>query len=1349
MLFTVAKNPQDPSADSSAPFGSVAVQPPTNRPNNPNDVVDIFSGSAPGTTRAGANTDATQSTQVTRPTNQPAEGRPQPSSTASLNRAFAQSTAGHVQIQALQRYQLPKDLSATQLRQFLADVRKVVRPNGQVIGEQNITVPLEGNTHGVPFKTSGDVLYGERANDAAGVLTQTELYALLASAAERLAELEPTSVLAGSKQKELIKETGEGAGEVVSLLSFDSDKGRAGFEELLEKTTAVAEVVAQKEAGATQADQSPQETLAETTTAPPKEVEPDTLASTQGGESSAGDFDAGGGGERDEATPPPTPETKPQETEPQEKPPEKPPTKTEPTPAKSQALTDDPHLVALLTERFTLDYMGGLVTPGDIPPQLSQELQTSIAEHLSHHYTPEQLEALRYSPTLYKQAVARLSGSLANTPAQATARTFLEQYAKNPAVSAAQQQEILKLLQQDSTLQSFDTTNPYHDFVMRANKIVGTDNAGALFTANLSVGQTALEASILAIGSEKTQKLLATASPEQLRSLLNIPSSIKLSNQQLEMLRVSAVGTAGLLATKLVYETQTEGIRGGILAEKTTQKTGNFSTPKIGIIAPYTNQNIDSREPNNEQENLEKLGPHAAGAIAHSPRKIQKNLERVQKLLQGNWDSLDPKLQRFIYTENGVTLPPNLHPADSLPFTTAFIQYTQRNIEELQKNLDRLGIQDVRQRAQVATTLQTSREFVDAQIALANQAVIGKALREEYLAALGPAAAYATHAVGLASIGQTGEFGSPNTWYLSPEDVQQLSGLSAETDFNSFYELLQSSEYLAQNPQVFGEYNAAHAGSQGFLGRLRQSLARYGKMPSRAQALRQSVANTARRIKELRQLGTSLAGSLAGNPLAMAQLAKNLFTTKTGRTILAVGAGASLLPALPGLIAALNAASWLQNATSSVGNALSSLGGGSGGATAGGAATGAGGVSPGTTAGATPSATAAGASTEGGLTGATITGAGIPVQTTGFAIFSSFSGVMFSSFFGFVVFSVFITLLVINAAFLIPTPTSTTPDFLRGNSPSESLYLKLHKKPLETKFENDVDALVHYTVTITPKSPYQIEIVSISDTYSFFGEGDRSKLEGLTSPITKENFPAGQFAEATAQSYSVTMNAVDTLVTNTFSLTYNVYDTTGTLVKADQKISNAATIMIGKVTGGCFEFLPGGRQFNSLNLGRPVLTQEWKETEKLLIFQAFARRVGNNPRFISLLCSAGPINLGRVAGNAGGEQPEVGTLLFLDQGLGGIDNTEYTLVHELGHELSSRNPVLFASFKTVLRNTHCMSYPLRHFCKPGEAFAESVVLGAVYKTKYFSAFSGTYDFPSRDPAEYAWIIENIYGGVEF
>jgi hypothetical protein len=163
-----------------------------------------------------------------------------------------------------------------------------------------------------------------------------------------------------------------------------------------------------------------------------------------------------------------------------------------------------------------------------------------------------------------------------------------------------------------------------------------------------------------------------------------------------------------------------------------------------------------------------------------------------------------------------------------------------------------------------------------------------------------------------------------------------------------------------------------------------------------------------------------------------------------------------------------------------------------------------------------------------------------------------------------------------------------------------------------------------------------------------------------------------------------------------------------------------------------------------------VISKAWTEVDKILIFQAFARRAGSNGTFVSLVCGAGPVQMARLTGSRyGGWHYTAGSVAMYDLGLGNLNNTEYTLIHELGHVIDARNDKLRQRFTTVLRNPRCMTYPFPSMCGPSEAFAESVVLAVVYKTKYFSAYDGIYDFPTRDPQEYAWIRDTIFGGQEF
>ena len=1402
--FSSSSSDQPTAADQEAltnPWDSAVVGSPTAQP------TDIFDA-------------ATQA---------PSGTQPSSAQTQQLNQRFSQATAGHTTVRSLDAYQLPQNLSPTQLRQFLQNISSVVNAKGQLIGEQKLILPVIGSTHGKPFKTSSDLLYSERANDAKSVLTQTEITALVADAAQRLAELDPTSALAGTKRDRVLQELGEGSGDTISRHSIGSEKSQQELRELLETAEYVADNLIEQEKSKEAAAETTAATAEKSTEAGGVDdtaEDPDShLGAAHASES---DSDSGGSGEgataeetqvQEPEPPEPENQTTPEDQPPEESQPENQPetaqnevvletevelspaealvaatavgSATSPTSSKPPAPTtasattsssgapatatqatttstaptphsaaSDPELISLLTEKFSHDYLGRLVGPNNIPPELNAALQSQITEYLSKNYSPQELEKIHFSQTLRTKAIEKLHENFKTSPTQTATREFLEQFAQGSSASESQRRDIAEALQKQYS-EVLGAQNPYHDFIQKASQIIGPGGTSAVLIANLHASQTALEASVIAIGAERTQKLLENASPEQLRSLLNIPGDFPLSAGQASELKRAIVAVTPQMVARLAYDSS-PSIRDGLFSQKPGGVVGGVGSGSgVGrSITPHLEPTAEEQE---AIDNLKKIGPDAGRAVTHAPRGTQKNLERVQKLLQGSWDSLDRRLQEHLYAENGIPVPQDLHAQDRLPFTMAFIQYTQKDIDAQKRWLDLVGINDARSRESTHTALATGADYLKIQEEIAIAGVLGKNMREEFLQALGPDA-YATHATAIASITQDGTFTIPDTMYLSAEDVAQLSGfsqdgvapLTPDTDFNSMQELWNSSGYLEQNPEMAQQYAAAQAGGQGFMSNLRNRFGRGGSASpmSRAQALRASLAKTAQTAKDLKRLGMDLAGSLAGSPLSMAKLARSLLTTKTGRKVLAVGAGLSALPMLPGLAALMQAANWWNSAATAAGNAWSAVSGGASSASAG-ASAGSGALS-------SSAATAAGDATGGGLTGATIGGAGVPVQTAGYGIFSSFAGITFSSMFGFVVFSTFMVLMVINGAFLIPTPTSTTPDPTRANSPSESLYLSLHKKVLETKFENDVDNAVQYNVIITPKAPYSIEIVSVTDVYSFFGEGERTQLETLVSPIAKEDFPAEIFSAKAEKAYAVTMNGVDTLVTNTFTLKYNVYDTTGNLVKADQSLSNAATVMIGKVTGGCFEFMEAGILI--AGPGDPsAVSRAWTESDKLLILQAFVRRAGNSPQFLSLLCSSGPVEIARLGNSIhkyGGWDISADRIAFYDLGLGNLNNTEYTLIHELGHVIGLRNDTLRTTFGTVITNTHCFSYPFPSLCQAtnaggvkthfvSESFAEAVVLNVVYKTKYFSAYSGPYDFPNRDPAEYAWIRDNIYGGMEF
>ncbi len=216
------------------------------------------------------------------------------------------------------------------------------------------------------------------------------------------------------------------------------------------------------------------------------------------------------------------------------------------------------------------------------------------------------------------------------------------------------------------------------------------------------------------------------------------------------------------------------------------------------------------------------------------------------------------------------------------------------------------------------------------------------------------------------------------------------------------------------------------------------------------------------------------------------------------------------------------------------------------------------------------SATAAGVATAGGLM-AMGTAALIPL----FTILS-------------MMFITIYTIFVIYAAFLAPLPVGDpTAKNARSNE-----YLTLTKTANPKKLDNNQTAAVVYTISIKPKPGYKIQLSDLTDTandgrFQILSNNPANRRNPTFTPtgtlISLSNFPPEPFGNSVSYSYTVTMaGGVDVLVRNDLEITYSVIDRAGQTVQSNQKLSTAASVMIGdpKVscwpTSGTITQLPGG-----------------------------------------------------------------------------------------------------------------------------------------------------------------------------
>jgi hypothetical protein len=344
-------------------------------------------------------------------------------------------------------------------------------------------------------------------------------------------------------------------------------------------------------------------------------------------------------------------------------------------------------------------------------------------------------------------------------------------------------------------------------------------------------------------------------------------------------------------------------------------------------------------------------------------------------------------------------------------------------------------------------------------------------------------------------------------------------------------------------------------------------------------------------------------------------------------------------------------------------------------------------------------------------------------------------------------------------AFLDPLTTSF-------QATEQSKYVTLAKTASPTSFENEASPkAVHYTITITPRQDesgqvYAIKINDITDTFSNLGKNTNGVEVSLTSPVNNDNpsVPDDFFTEPVTIEYDQTMTeARDVLVQNRISITFEVQG----VPEATAEVLNAqASVRVGNPKLGCFEFID--HKAGLVDGTDPVTTKPWLDEEKNKLIEAYLAHAGGNERFNSLVCTAGSIRVYRAveARGYGGFKPSPTEIVFYNLAFSGsVQSLEYTIIHELGHIIQSRNPGLMDSFLTDYQSGSsdypCFTYPLacrdrNGNIKTGEVFAEAIALYVVHTWYTFhTTYQGIYDFPGRNLSEYNWVKANIYDGQEW
>lgn len=169
------------------------------------------------------------------------------------------------------------------------------------------------------------------------------------------------------------------------------------------------------------------------------------------------------------------------------------------------------------------------------------------------------------------------------------------------------------------------------------------------------------------------------------------------------------------------------------------------------------------------------------------------------------------------------------------------------------------------------------------------------------------------------------------------------------------------------------------------------------------------------------------------------------------------------------------------------------------------------------------------------------------------------------------------TLFTIYSAFLSPLPIG---DNTASPGKVESKYLTLRKTASPATLDNDTQADVTYTITITTKRNYAIKLTALTDSANTafkFMSGrlvSEKKNPTITPPgpyITLLDFGSDPIIGQKSSSYTVRMaDGKNVLVLNTVTITYDVIDAEGNTIKAGQTLTAGASLGIGDHRAACW-----------------------------------------------------------------------------------------------------------------------------------------------------------------------------------
>ncbi len=169
------------------------------------------------------------------------------------------------------------------------------------------------------------------------------------------------------------------------------------------------------------------------------------------------------------------------------------------------------------------------------------------------------------------------------------------------------------------------------------------------------------------------------------------------------------------------------------------------------------------------------------------------------------------------------------------------------------------------------------------------------------------------------------------------------------------------------------------------------------------------------------------------------------------------------------------------------------------------------------------------------------------------------------------------TIVVISGAFLVDLPTKpfSKSGFNNTGQQVSEKYVTVTKTPDKganpKEIPNNTALTVAYTVTIQPKPGYTIKINEATDTFSSFG--DQVSPNPITSTFRVSQIPTEVLTTAAPPiTYvaAIDNKFKDAYITNTFSITFDVMDSTGNSVETNQIYNASANVLIGEPKIGCW-----------------------------------------------------------------------------------------------------------------------------------------------------------------------------------